>query len=119
MRTLRVQHAITMSSLCDAINISTAYLSSLERGKKGSPSKELLQKIISYFSLSEKEISELQQAVEESRLNIKMPEGADPDVYRVANLLSKEALNLTKFQTNIITTVLMNIPPNHNKEVNI
>ncbi len=49
VRELRLQKGITQKALALALGVSPAYLSALERGRRGRPSWVLVQNIITYF----------------------------------------------------------------------
>ncbi|MFT0891764.1 helix-turn-helix domain-containing protein [Pseudochelatococcus sp. G4_1912] len=51
MRTLRAQRGITQKEMAQALNVSSAYLSALEHGKRGKPTWALIQSILHYFNL--------------------------------------------------------------------
>ncbi len=49
VRQLRLEKGITQKMLAAELEVTPAYLSALERGKRGRPSWALVQKIIAYF----------------------------------------------------------------------
>ncbi len=49
VRELRLKKGITQKALATALGVSPAYLSALERGRRGRPSWALVQNIITYF----------------------------------------------------------------------
>jgi len=51
IRELRKKRNITMKDMAQALDVSCAYLSALETGKRGLPSWYMVQKIIDYFQL--------------------------------------------------------------------
>lgn len=51
LRALRTKKGVSQAEMAADLEVSPAYLSALEHGKRGSPSWPLLQKIIHYFGL--------------------------------------------------------------------
>ncbi len=90
LRTLRAERNISLKEMAAALNISSAYLSALEHGKRGTPTWDLLQRIIAYFNIIWDEAEEVQRLAEISDPNITintagMAPGATELVNRLAN----------------------------------
>lgn len=51
LRDLRRQRGITLKEMATALNVSAAYLSALEHGKRGQPGPGLVLEICGYFGL--------------------------------------------------------------------
>ena len=51
LRALRTEHGITQAQLADRLQISAAYLSALEHGRRGMPSTGLVHQICAEFGL--------------------------------------------------------------------
>ena len=51
LRDLRAEKGVTMTKMAAALQVSPAYLSALEHGRKGRPTVGLLHQICAYFSL--------------------------------------------------------------------
>jgi transcriptional regulator with XRE-family HTH domain len=51
LRVLRAARGATLKEMAEAIGVSSAYLSSLEHGRRGRPSWYLIQRIITYFNV--------------------------------------------------------------------
>ena len=67
MRELREARGITLKEMAKALNVSSAYLSALEHGKRGRPTWGMLQRIIHYFQVIWDEAEELQRLAETER----------------------------------------------------
>ena len=50
-RSLRTERGITLTQLAEALQVSAAYLSALEHGKRGAPSAGLVHQVNEYFGL--------------------------------------------------------------------
>jgi transcriptional regulator with XRE-family HTH domain len=61
LRALRAERGITQSQLAQALQISSSYLSALEHGKRGTPTWDLLQRIIHHFQIIWDDAEELQR----------------------------------------------------------
>lgn len=59
LRQLRNHRGISQKKMANDLNVSAAYLSALEHGKKGAPSWQMLQRIIHYFNIIWDEAEEL------------------------------------------------------------
>ncbi|HEY7747728.1 MAG TPA: helix-turn-helix transcriptional regulator [Aestuariivirgaceae bacterium] len=59
LRALRAARGATLKEMAEAIGVSSAYLSSLEHGRRGRPSWYLIQRIITYFNVIWDEAEEL------------------------------------------------------------
>jgi transcriptional regulator with XRE-family HTH domain len=51
LRALRAARGATLKEMAESIGVSSAYLSSLEHGRRGRPSWYLIQRIITYFNV--------------------------------------------------------------------
>lgn len=71
LRRLRIDHEMLMKDMADRLNVSTAYLSGVELGKKAI-SDELINKIVCAFGLSELASVELRQAAQVSQPSVKI-----------------------------------------------
>lgn len=60
IRELRRERGITQAEMARDLNISAAYLSALEHGRRGRPSWFLVQNIITYFNIIWDDAEELQ-----------------------------------------------------------
>lgn len=60
IRELRRERGITQADMARDLNISAAYLSALEHGRRGRPSWFLVQNIITYFNIIWDDAEELQ-----------------------------------------------------------
>jgi transcriptional regulator with XRE-family HTH domain len=59
LRALREERGVTLSGLAAALQVSAAYLSALEHGRRGLPSAGLIQQVNEYFSLWDDEMTRL------------------------------------------------------------
>ncbi|KQS71966.1 XRE family transcriptional regulator [Rhizobium sp. Leaf371] len=48
---LRAERGVTQKQMAHALNVSAAYLSALEHGRRGTPSFDFLQRVAGYFHI--------------------------------------------------------------------
>lgn len=61
LRKIRIDKGLTMAQMAKSIGITSAYLSTIERGKRNIP-KNLTQDIIGHYELSNEQVAELRKA---------------------------------------------------------
>jgi transcriptional regulator with XRE-family HTH domain len=91
MRELRVARGVTLKQMAKALDVSSAYLSALEHGKRGRPTWILLQRIIHYFNVIWDEAEELQRLAELSDPRVTIDTGGlRPEATEFANRLARD-----------------------------
>ncbi len=91
LRRLRSERGITLKDMAQALNVSSAYLSALEHGKRGKPTWFLLHRIIAFFNVIWDEAEELQRLAEISDPKIRIvTTGMAPEATELSNYLAKE-----------------------------
>ena len=96
MRELRDSRGVTLKEMANALNVSSAYLSALEHGKRGKPTWILLQRIIHYFNVIWDEAEELQRLAELSDPKVSIDTGGlSPEATELANRLARDIGRLT------------------------
>jgi transcriptional regulator with XRE-family HTH domain len=70
LRALRAARGATLKQMAEAIGVSSAYLSSLEHGRRGRPSWYLIQRIITYFARIFRKAELIDPSVSESLCKI-------------------------------------------------
>ena len=97
VRELRAERGITQKQMAADLNVSAAYLSALEKGNRGAPSWEFVQRIITYFNIIWDDAEELQTlaltshprvTVDTTKLSLEATE--------LANLLARRIGELTR-----------------------
>ena len=97
LRELRADRGITLADMAKAIQVSSAYLSALEHGKRGRPSWHLVQSIIAYLNIIWDEAEELVKLSRLSHPRITIDTaGLDPEATELANRLAKGIAKLDK-----------------------
>lgn len=89
IRELREERGISLKEMAHALNISSAYLSALEHGKRGKPTGYLLHRIIAFFNVIWDEAEELQRLAELSDPKISIDTGGMvPEATELTNRLA-------------------------------
>lgn len=96
LRQLRAGKGVSQAQMAADLDVSPAYLSALEHGKRGMPSWAFLQKIIQYFELIWDDAESLQDLAHTSKPKVTIDtSGMDPRATQAANLLSRRIGRLT------------------------
>ena len=95
LRALREERGITLKQMATALNVSSAYLSALEHGRRGKPTWMLLQRIIAYFNVIWDEAEDLQRLAEMSDPKVTIDTGGlSPEATELANRLARDISKL-------------------------
>lgn len=90
LRQLRSERGVQLKDMAAALQISSAYLSALEHGKKGLPSPMLVRQICGFFGLIWDEADEVERLVRLSDPRVVIDtSGLSPEATEVANRLSR------------------------------
>ncbi|MCD7058436.1 helix-turn-helix domain-containing protein [Pelagibacterium xiamenense] len=96
LRKMRADRGIALKDMAKALNVSSAYLSALEHGKRGKPTWFMVQRIIAYFNVIWDEAEEIQRLAEISDPKITIDTGGlPPQATELTNRLAAEISNLT------------------------
>ena len=107
LRRMRDKRNITLKEMADRLDISSAYLSALEHGKRGKPTWFLIQRIIAYFNVIWDEAEELQRLADISDPNPTVrTAGLDPRATELANLLADR---IDQLSTDSLEALLMQL----------
>lgn len=91
LRQLRKAKGIKLKEMSEAVGVSSAYLSALEHGKRGTPTWAMVQRIISFFNVIWDDAEELQRLAEISDPRIIVDTaGMHPKATEFANRLSND-----------------------------
>ncbi|WP_321343733.1 helix-turn-helix transcriptional regulator [Breoghania sp.] len=112
LRDMRRKRGITLKEMATTLQVSSAYLSALEHGKRGRPTWFMVQRIITFFNVIWDEAEELQRLAEVSDPRITVDTaGLEPEATELANLLaakvgglSKESLNHLIHQLRVVAS---------------
>jgi transcriptional regulator with XRE-family HTH domain len=91
IRQLREERGISLKDMAKALNISSAYLSALEHGRRGKPTGFLLHRMIAFFNVIWDEAEEFQRLAEISDPRITIDTaGLLPEATELSNRLATD-----------------------------
>ena len=91
IRQLREERGISLKQMAAALNVSSAYLSALEHGRRGKPTGFLLHRMIAFFNVIWDEAEDLQRLAEISDPRITIDTGGlAPEATELTNRLAAE-----------------------------
>lgn len=96
LRQLRQARGVTQAEMAEALNVSSAYLSALEHGKRGMPNWAFVQRIVGYFNLIWDDADELETLAFLSHPRVTV-DTADlsPNATRLANVIAQRIGHLS------------------------
>ena len=107
LRDLRRQRGVTLKAMAQALQVSSAYLSALEHGRRGRPSQVLVHQICAYFNIIWDEAEELQQLARVSHPKVSVDtSGLNPEATELANLISQKIRKLPQDKIESLLKIL-------------
>lgn len=95
LRALREERGVSLKEMAAALNVSSAYLSALEHGRRGRPTGFMLHRIISFFNVIWDDAEELQRLAELSDPKVTIDTGGmTPEATELANRLARDIARL-------------------------
>jgi len=91
LRKMREERGMTLKQMAQALDVSSAYLSALEHGRKGKPTWFLVQRIITHFNVIWDEAEEIQRLAEISDPKVTIDTaGMAPEATELTNRLARD-----------------------------
>jgi len=107
IRALRRERGITQQEMAKALNISSAYLSALEHGRRSRPTWDLLQRIIGYLNVIWDDAEELERLAELSHPRVTVETaGLGPEATLLANRLAETIALLDRQEVQCVLDAL-------------
>ncbi|WP_250537631.1 MULTISPECIES: helix-turn-helix transcriptional regulator [unclassified Caballeronia] len=97
----RLRSNLRQSDLAEKLGYEQSYLSSLEVGRKGRPTREFVLKVVEVLSLRDQDAEELLQAWEDSCRTIEIPADAPRALYEALNEIRRAMDHLCPAQIEI------------------
>lgn len=95
LRDLRARRGITLKRMAADLQLSPAYLSALEHGRRGRPSPVLVIQICQYFHQIWEDAEEIERLVQLSHPRVVVDTaGLEPEATELANLLAERIRDL-------------------------
>ncbi|NKK80245.1 helix-turn-helix domain-containing protein [Rhizobium leguminosarum] len=109
VRRLRARKGVSQKEMAEALNVSSAYLSALEHGKRGLPTFDLLQRIAGYFNIIWDEAEELFLLARSSDPRVVIDtSGLPPEYTEFANRLARRIRSLDSAEIGRLSALLEN-----------
>lgn len=108
LRQLRQERGLNQKEMAKALQVSAAYLSALEHGRRTQPTFPFVQRVIGYFNIIWDDAEELQRlaALSQPRVTVDTA-GLDPAATEVANLLARNVRQLDKTSLASIRAIIV------------
>lgn len=95
LRALREARGVTLKELAAALQVSAAYLSALEHGRRGRPSPGLIHQVNEFFGLIWDDAEEMVRLARISHPRVTLDtSGLSPEATELANLLANRIRKL-------------------------
>jgi transcriptional regulator with XRE-family HTH domain len=112
LRELRKVRGITLKEMAASLEISSAYLSALEHGKRGKPSPMLVRQICTFFTIIWDEAEELERLSRISHPRVAVDTaGLSPRATELANLLAERIGDLSEDELAALLANIRSIKP--------
>ena len=112
LRALRRERGMLLKEMAASLQVSSAYLSALEHGRRGAPSAGLIHQICHYLGLIWDDADELATLAKQSRPRLKLNSaGLTAEQTALANRLAKELRNLDPETVAAIQALLDQVRP--------
>ena len=112
LRQLRQERGLKLAAMAKALNVSSAYLSALEHGKRGRPSWRVIQAVITYFNIIWDDAEELIRLSRLSHPKITIDTaGLTPAATEMANLLAINVAKMAEADIQAMLVILRSATP--------
>ena len=110
LRVLRADRGMSQKGLADCLNVSPAYLSALEHGRRGQPGPGLVLEICGHLDLSWDDAEDLKRMAAYSRPKVTIDTGGlSPKATELANRLASRMPHLSEAEIDRLLIMLQ--PP--------
>ena len=106
LRGFRKARGLKQKDLAEKLGYEQSYLSSLETGLKGPPTKELVGKLVNKFELTDFEAERIHRAATMSDRKLMIPVDAEEQVYWLVHEMRQRITTLLPSQISMMTEIL-------------
>ncbi|HBD37908.1 MAG TPA: hypothetical protein DC084_30440 [Cupriavidus sp.] len=103
---LRLENGLRQADLAERMGYEQTYLSALEVGAKGPPTRQFVERLIYVLDLDKSMATQLFEAWDDSQRQIEIPPYASRDTYLTLNLLRRKIDQLHPAQLEVIRLAL-------------
>lgn len=116
LRQLRDARGVTQAEMAEALDVSSAYLSALEHGKRGVPNWAFIQRIVGYFNLIWDDADELETLAFLSHPRVVVDTvDLSPNATRLANVIAQRIGHLSAtdcvYLENVVEMLIEGVAP--------
>ena len=95
IREMRAEKAVTLTEMAKSLQVSTAYLSALEHGKRGRPNRRFVHRICQFLGIIWDDAEALQRLADLSHPRVVVDtSGLSPEATEFANRLAEQIAEL-------------------------
>ena len=99
LRAMRAERGVTLKSMAASLGVTAAYLSALEHGQRGKPSRYFVRKVCTFFNIIWDDAEEVHRLAQLSHPRVVVDtSGLDPRRTELANLIARDIGKLTDEQ---------------------
>lgn len=106
LESLRRSRQLQQVQMADLLGVNSCYISSIESGKKGPPSNQIIEKLISKLELDKDEQEILWDKVDESQRTVRLPDNATIEEYALMRDIRRHLGALSSQKIGIIRNIL-------------
>ena len=107
LQSLRAARGMTQKALAERLNVSPAYLSALEHGRRGQPGPGLVLEICGHLDLIWDEAEDLKRLAAQSRPKVTLDTGGlSPKVTELVNILNGRLTDLSAAEIDRLLVIL-------------
>lgn len=106
MRNLRLDKGMMLKECAEQLEVTSAYLSALEHGKKGLPNAKFLERIVIAMKLDSAQEAALRDSVKDSDTRFEISAKATPMAFETANAFARRLPSLSELQLLRIKDIL-------------
>ena len=106
LRNARLGRGLRQSQLAARLGYEQSYISALERGVKGPPRRDFVERLIRHLALDEAEQAQLKEAIAASRRHFSLPRCASEVELQLVHQLAPRLGRLTPLQIQLIELAL-------------
>jgi transcriptional regulator with XRE-family HTH domain len=106
VRNLRIEKGLLLKDMAEMLEVTSAYISAVEHGKKGAPSAALVSKLENLLKLTTEQRKELRRAAAASITSVSISSKLSPFAFETANAFARKLPDLSEHQLRRIQGVL-------------
>ena len=117
VRALRLAHGVTLKKMATDLQISQAYLSALEHGRRGRPTQNLVRQVCGYFNIIWDDAEALEKLARLSHPRVVVDTaGLAPKATELANRLAESISEFDELALDKMLRALSDVNPKVPKE---